>query len=115
MKIEISVLFNVAIALIGVYATFNKISRDTKKDREERERNIEENREKQTERHVEIKMGIDNINSVLREAVLDIKAMDTRIDSVDKRVTINEESIKSAHKRIDRVEKKCDIVHRVEE
>lgn len=101
MSVELGSIFSIVVALIGVYATFNKINGDLKKDRESQIKRAEDNREKQTERHMELKIGQDLMNSTLQEMNRQFKDMSGKIETIDRRVTVVEESVKSAHKRLD--------------
>lgn len=58
MTVNLSTLFSVVIAVLGVYATYEKIHREHKKEMEERLQIERLEREKQTERHIEIKKRI---------------------------------------------------------
>ncbi|WP_423893552.1 hypothetical protein [Filifactor alocis] len=55
MTVNLSTLFSVVIAVLGVYATYEKIHREHKKEMEERLQIERLEREKQTERHIKSK------------------------------------------------------------
>lgn len=107
MQISIELMFTTAIALIGVYATVSKMIKDNKKDHEERKKDFASEREKQTERHIEIKKSLDYIAIDVDKINNTIRDIDNKVDAIDRRVTINEQSVKSAHHRIDSIEGNC--------
>lgn len=106
MKIELSILFSVVVALIGVYATYDKIRRDNKKDERERQIQATADREKQTERHIEIKKELEYISKDMSKIDANMSGINARMDEMDRRVTKTEESAKSAHHRIDSIERR---------
>lgn len=112
MEIEIGILFSTAIALIGVYATYHKISNDNRKEHKEREKEIRLDQEKQTERHIELKKSMEFLSTAVTQALTDIRVVDGKYDALDRRVTVTEESSKSAHRRIDGIENKCELRHK---
>lgn len=109
MQVELSIMFSAGIALLGVYATYHKISTENKRLQEIREKEILAEKEKQTERHIELRKSIEYVGVDVQSMTKKMDSMDTKFDSLDRRVTIVEESSKSAHKRIDGVEKKCEL------
>ena len=109
MQISIEVLFSITVALIGVYATVSKILKDNKKDNEERQRQVANDREKQAERHIEIKKSLDYIAIDVDKINNTIKDIDNKVDAIDRRVTINEQAVKSAHHRLDNIEETCRV------
>lgn len=85
----INILCTVIGALIGVYGFL----RVTKKDTEDKATS----NTRLADRLDSIKTGVDDIR-------LDIKAQGMKIDSITERLTRTEESVKSAHHRIDGIE-----------
>lgn len=106
MKIDTSILFSVLVALIGVYATYHKIRRDNKRDEQERQIQATADREKQTERHIEIKKELEYIAKDMSKLDVGMTGINARLDEIDRRVTKTEESAKSAHHRIDSIERR---------
>lgn len=104
MKIEVGVLFSVAIALIGIFATYFKLFKDEKRNREEREIRVRENERRETERHVELKTSLSNLTASVQNILIDQRTFNKELDLQNERITRVEESTKSAHKRVDTLE-----------
>lgn len=104
MKIEIGMLFSIGIALLGVFATYFKISKDEKRNREEREIRVRENERRETERHVELKTSLANLTANVQNILVDQRTINKELDLQNERITRVEESTKSAHKRVDTLE-----------
>ncbi|MDO4721452.1 MAG: hypothetical protein Q4A78_12370 [Peptostreptococcaceae bacterium] len=94
MTMELKFIISTAVSLLGVYFAFLRISKDSK-DAEERRR------EKETERHIELKLGMENIAQTVNALSSAHSSTDSTVKELDRRVTVVEESAKSAHKRID--------------
>ena len=107
MTINLSTLFSVVVAVLGVYATYEKIHREHKKELEERLQSERLEREKQTERHIEIKKELEFIARDVNKTATNFSAIDTKVDEMDKEVVKVSESVKSAHHRIDTLEERC--------
>ena len=108
MQIEMSILFSTGIALLGVYATVRKITSENKQQIELRERSLAAEREKQTERHIDLKRTIEFTLNTVQQTALKIDSMDNKFEILDRKVVVVEESAKSAHKRLDTIEQKCE-------
>ena len=108
MQIEMSILFSTCIALLGVYATVRKITAENKQQIELRERSLAAEREKQTERHIDLKRTIEFTLNTVQQTALKIDSMDNKFEILDRKVVVVEESAKSAHKRLDTIEQKCE-------
>lgn len=93
MTIELKFIISTAITLLGVYLTFLRISKESKEADERR-------REKETERHLELKLGIENIAQSVSFLESARSSTDSTVKELDRRVTVVEESTKAAHKRI---------------
>lgn len=104
MRIELGVLFSVIATLLGVFATYFRMGRDEKKNREDRETRIRENERRETERHVEIRTSLSNLTSIVQNVVMDQRSIEKELDKQNERITRVEESTKSAHKRVDTME-----------
>lgn len=111
MQIEMSILFSTGIALLGVYATVRKITSENKQQIELRERSLAAERERQIERHIDLKKTMEYTLNTVQQTAVKIDCMDNKFEGLDRKVTVLEESSKSAHKRIDTIEKKCDNRH----
>ena len=107
MHIELNVLITFAVSFVSVGIAYSRWSRDIKKDNEERQREIAQEREKQTERHIEITKGLEYLTRDVDKINNNVSNVINRVDEIDRRVTINEQSIKSAHHRIDGIENNC--------
>lgn len=94
MTIELKFIISTAISLLGIYFVFLRFSKDSK-DADERRR------EKETERHIELKLGIENIAQTVNALSSAQSSTASTVKELDRRVTVVEESAKSAHKRID--------------
>lgn len=96
---------SVICTIIALYVNFNKYSRDREKDKE-----------KQTERHVEIIKTIEMTLDYLKKDVDKISSVvigvQNKIDEMDRRIVINEQSLKSVHHRLDSMENNCRAEHK---
>ncbi|MBS6062725.1 MAG: hypothetical protein KH972_02520 [Peptostreptococcaceae bacterium] len=105
MQIEVGVAFSVFCALVGVFATYSKLRRDFKQDEEKRANELAQQKEKQTERHIEITKGLEYISKDVGKLDEKMCAMSSKVDELSSRLIKVEESTKSAHKRIDDFER----------
>ena len=58
------------------------------------------------ERDTKINCKLDEISSDVKDIKFDISATKNKVDDIDKRLVVVEQSTKSAHHRIDRIEGK---------
>jgi septal ring factor EnvC (AmiA/AmiB activator) len=87
----LSVLCTVLSLIVG-FLTFNRNrDKDVKNDASE---------------SAVIKTKLDTISSGIDSIRIDIKANEKRVSELSERLIRNEESVKSAHKRIDKIEDK---------
>jgi peptidoglycan hydrolase CwlO-like protein len=86
----LSVTCTVIGTIIGAFTLYNQFKKDTKSD---------------GEKDGEIKNQLNYIGKGVDDIRLDIRAQDRKIDDISERVIRVEESTKSAHHRIDSLEK----------
>lgn len=86
MPMEIKDLITVIALLISAIALWRNLRNDTKDDQSEMTTVI---------------VKLETINENVKEVKADIKDVKSDIESLKQRVTICEQSMKSAHKRID--------------
>ncbi len=80
--------------LIGALGTFLTQKRNVKQDTKE-----------ETKSFTQVETKIDYISKGVDDIRIDIKSQDRKINDINERLIRVEESAKSAHKRIDNVEK----------
>lgn len=107
MHIELSVLIPFTISFVSLGIAYNRWRRDTQKDNEARQKDAVREREKQTERHIEITKGLEYLTRDVDKINNSMQIVINRVDEIDRRVTINEQAVKSAHHRIDGIEENC--------
>ena len=90
MTIEISVLVGIVSVAFAVYFGLKSNRRNDVKDIEEK-----------VARDTKINIKLDDISSDVKDIKQDLSTMSKRVDEIDKRVVIVEQSTKSAHKRLD--------------
>jgi len=90
MTIEISVLVGIVSVAFAVYFGLKSNRRNDVKDIEEK-----------AARDTKINIKLDDISSDVKDIKQDLSTMSKRVDEIDKRVVIVEQSTKSAHKRLD--------------
>ena len=107
MHIELSVLISFTISFVSLAIAYNRWRKDTEKDNEARKKEALIEKEKQTERHIEIKKGLEYLTRDVDKINNSMQIVVNRVDEIDRRVTINEQAVKSAHHRIDSIETNC--------
>lgn len=107
MQIELSVVLSAGIALFGAWATFQRMQRDAAKDREHRQEELLRAREKETERHTEIRAELRSISGSMNQIVLDVNNIDKKVSDLDKEMVLVKRSADSCHERVDRIEQRC--------
>lgn len=90
MTIEISLLIGIVSVAFAVYFGLKSNRRNDVKDIEER-----------ATRDATIIVKLDTISSDVKDIKDDISNINQKVEAIDKRVTIVEQSTKSAHKRLD--------------
>lgn len=95
MTIEITILISVVSVAFAIYFGLKSSRRNDTKDIEERATN-----------NATINVKLDNISNTVNDIKYDISETRKKVAEIDKRVVIVEQSTKSAHHRIDRVEGK---------
>jgi peptidoglycan hydrolase CwlO-like protein len=93
MTIEISVLVGIVSVAFAIYFGIKSSRRTDAKDVEDR-----------ATKNAEINFKLDNISSNVSDIKYDISATRKKVDEIDKRVIVVEQSSKSAHHRLDRLE-----------
>lgn len=86
MPVELTQLLSVASALIAAFALYRNIKGDTKQDAGQLTTLI---------------VKLESIGEDTKEIKADIKDVKTDMDKMKEKLTLNEASVKSAHKRID--------------
>ncbi len=95
------------ITLLGFVITVANFQAGIKKTNEERIRKEEEKAKKDTEHHTEIRTRLNGIEAGVQDMRVDFKQIQNEVSGISERVTRVEESAKSAHKRLDKFEGKC--------
>ena len=90
MTIEISLLIGIVSVAFAVYFGLKSNRRNDVKDIEEK-----------ATRDATIIVKLDAISSDVKDIKDDISNINQKVEAIDKRVTIVEQSTKSAHKRLD--------------
>lgn len=96
MTIELTVLISVAATIVGALLGISGFVRNSRKDHSEeiKERTI-------------LSTKLDNINHGVQDIKDRVNTTVRRLDEMNETVTRLDESTKSAHKRIDKLEKGC--------
>lgn len=97
MTIEITILVSIVSVAFAIYFGLKSNRRSDVKDIEDR-----------ATRNAEINFKLDTISSNVNDIKYDISVTRKKVDEIDKRLVIVEQSTKSAHHRIDRIEGKED-------
>lgn len=92
MSIEITILVSVVSVAFAVYFGLKSNRRNDNKDLEER-----------VARETKIDIKLDDISSDVKDIKFDMSATKKKVDDIDKRLVIVEQSAKSAHHRIDEI------------
>lgn len=95
MTIEITILISVVSVAFAIYFGLKSNRRSDVQDIKN-----------EATKNAEINFKLDNISSVVNDIKYDISAMRKKVDDIDKRLVVVEQSAKSAHHRIDRIEGK---------
>lgn len=95
MTIELTILVSVVSVAFAIYFGLKSNRRNDVKDIEEK-----------AARDAKINMKLDDIASDVKDIKYDITAVKKDVAKLDKRVVVVEQSTKSAHHRIDRIEGK---------
>ena len=95
MTIEITILISIISVAFAIYFGLKSNRRSDVKDIEER-----------VSRDTKINIKLDDISSDVKDVKYDIASVRKKIDDIDHRLVVVEQSTKSAHHRIDRMEGK---------
>lgn len=95
MTIEITILISVVSVAFAIYFGLKSNRRSDVQDIKN-----------EATKNAEINFKLDSISSVVNDIKYDISAMRKKVDDIDKRLVVVEQSAKSAHHRIDRMEGK---------
>lgn len=95
MTIEITILISVVSVAFAIYFGLKSNRRSDVQDIKN-----------EATKNAEINFKLDSISSVVNDIKYDISAMRKKVDDIDKRLVVVEQSAKSAHHRIDRIEGK---------
>lgn len=94
MDIEVTVLISVVSVAFAIYFGLKGLRRNDTKDIEER-----------AVQNATINVKLDNISNTVNDIRYDISETKKKVDEIDKRLVIVEQSAKSAHKRLDNMER----------
>lgn len=95
MKIEVAILISIVSVCFAIYFGLKSSRRNDIKDIQEK-----------AERDTRINIKLDDISGDVKDVKYDISSVKKKVDDMDRRLIIVEQSTKSAHHRIDRVEGK---------
>lgn len=95
MTIEVTILVSVVSVCFAVYFGLKSNRRNDIKDIQEK-----------AERDTRINIKLDDISGDVKDVKYDISSVKKKVDEIDRRLLIVEQSVKSAHHRIDRIEGK---------
>ena len=98
MTIEITILVSVVSVAFAIYFGLKSNRREDVKVIEER-----------ATKNAEINYKLDAISGTVNDIKYDISATRKKVEDIDKRLVIVEQSSKSAHHRIDRLEEKEEL------
>lgn len=90
MTIELALLISVVSVAFAVYSGIKNLSRNNRKD------NAEEVTQMAT-----VVVKLENIATGIHEIKSDVSGMKSEMNGLRERVTIAEQAVKSAHKRLD--------------
>lgn len=93
MTIELTVLISIVSVSAALYFGLKSSRRNDTKDIEDRAAN-----------NAKINTKLDNISNTVNDIKYDISATRKQVEEIDKRLVIAEQSTKSAHRRIDRLD-----------
>ena len=97
MTIEVTILISVVSVASAIYFGLKSNRRNDIKDIQEK-----------AERDTRINIKLDDISGDVKDVKYDISSVKKKVDDIDRRLIIVEQSTKSAHHRIDRIEGKED-------
>ena len=92
MTIEIALLISIVSVVFGIYSGAKNMARTSSKDSAD-----------EASQMTTVAVKLENIADGIREIKSDLRDMKTDMNGLRERVTIVEQSAKSAHKRIDNV------------
>ena len=98
MTIEVTILISVISVASAIYFGLKSNRRNDIKDIQEK-----------AERDTRINIKLDDISGDVKDVKYDISSVKKKVDDIDKRLIIVEQSTKSAHHRIDRIEGKEEL------
>lgn len=98
MTIEVTILISVVSVAFAIYFGLKSNRRNDIKDIQEK-----------AERDTRINIKLDDISGDIKDVKYDISSVKKKIEDVDKRLLVVEQSTKSAHHRIDRIEGKEEL------
>lgn len=93
--VEVSLIVGIVSAALGMVVGYKGNRRNDVKDIEEK-----------AARDAKINIKLDDISSDVKDIKYDISATNKKVEDIDKRVVVVEQSTKSAHHRIDKLEGK---------
>lgn len=93
MNVWVSVLISGIAAAFAIYFGLKNNQRADVKDIEEK-----------AARDAKINIKLDDISSDVKDIKYDVSATNKKVEEIDRRVVVVEQSTKSAHHRIDRIE-----------
>lgn len=94
MTIEISVLISAVSVAFAIYFGIKGAQRANVKDIEER-----------TAQNTTINIKLDSISNAVNDIKYDISETKKKVEEIDRRLIIAEQSTKSAHRRLDNMER----------
>jgi peptidoglycan hydrolase CwlO-like protein len=90
MTIEIALLVSIVSVAFGVYSGMKNLSRNNRRD------TVDE-----TSQMTTVMVKLENIADGIHEIKSDVRGMKSEMNSLRERLTIVEQAVKSAHKRLD--------------
>ncbi len=106
MSIEIGLLISVASILLGYYG----FRRNEKNDAKQETKNETDKVKEEATRSAVIETKLDTISRGIEDIRVDMRASEKQVASITSNQVRQDESLKSAHKRIDAMEKKLETV-----
>lgn len=98
MQIEVGLLIALIGCAIGITGVVKGIKKDTKDDvKDENSQNV---------RLAEFKVILESIKTSTDDTRLDVKEMNRNINDMNTRLVLVERDVKTAHERIDNIERK---------
>lgn len=93
MSIELTILISVVSVAFAIFFGLKTNHRNDVKDIEDR-----------AAENARVNIKLDNISNAVNDIKYDISATKKKVEEMDKRLIIAEQSVKSAHHRIDGIE-----------